>query len=220
MTVARKLKSAAAKQVKVDWETAQERAAADVWLSARPELAAVLALGDDRGKRQQVILQQLAWKAQRGPLSDAQVDLAFKLADQLATEPQPAEIAAGRREITGKLVAIKESFGAYGSSLRATVVHVEDGKKAVFNGTLPRSLYAAKVGDEVSMTATVEPRDEGFAFFKRPTKAVVVGGEEPDTCSACGDSEVYLLAHPTKDVMICEECHDNVMDDAYENGYA
>jgi hypothetical protein len=76
---------------------------------------------------------------------------------------------AGRVEIEGDVLSIKEYPGDYGIAIKCLLQC--DGYKLF--GTLPASLVAdAKVGDRISLTATVKEKEAGFGTYSRPT-----GGE-------------------------------------------
>lgn len=40
-----------------------------------------------------------------------------------------------------------------------------------------------------------------------------------DCCAICGDSECYLIPHPSKPTEVCEMCFDALGDRAFANGY-
>lgn len=170
------------------------------------------------------ILADLAEKVDLyGSLSDKQVALAFKIAGELENRVEVAKVtpAAGRTEIAGLVISEKESFGPYGSSIRITVKVEENGGEWLANGTAPASLLDATAGStlkgrEVRFSATVEPRDEGFAFFKRPTKAELIDDEstvESDSvpCEDCGTTSrpIEVIDGGMRGaVELCERCAD------------
>lgn len=90
----------------------------------------------------------------------------------------------GRGVITGTI--LRTEVKDNGFQLR-TVMTVLDDRGFKVWGTLPASLEGhfaadsgsewiegAQQGDRITFTATVEPKDETFGFFKRPTKAEVI----------------------------------------------
>lgn len=128
-----------------------------------------------------------------GSLTENQCTAILNAATEKA---QAVEVPEGRGTVTGKIVSVKRTENFYGYSAtvnyRATIV---DDRGFRVNGNLPSSLindlYAmweqehttghsdrahwediAK-GVRVTFTATLEPKETGFAFFKRPTKASI-----------------------------------------------
>lgn len=75
------------------------------------------------------------------------------------------DATAGRQVITGKVVSRKVEDGYYGVSDKIMVE--VNGGAIRFWGTNPKGMFDR--GDEVTFTATVEPKETGFAFFSRPT---------------------------------------------------
>lgn len=113
-----------------------------------------------------------------GSLSEAQVALAMKIAEQVAErEAQPAsEVVEGRGEVTGKILSIKwedNDFSYSGGMVCKIVVADERGFRLY--GTAPRAIAGEiEVGSRVAFTATLTAREAGFGFFKRPTGAKVL----------------------------------------------
>ena len=100
-----------------------------------------------------------------------------KREQQRQDEKRPAP--TGKVEFEGTVISIKESFGAYGASIRMTVkVTTEDGGAWVANGTVPAALLSDGErfgkGCTVKVKATLERgREDSFAFMKRPRAEVV-----------------------------------------------
>lgn len=102
-------------------------------------------------------------------------------AEALADAPPLAE---GRRSVVGEIVSTKYKETPYGTTLKMLVKDI-DGNKVW--GTVPRVLEDKTFGENgielkgqtVTFTATVERSrdDEHFGFFKKPTKAQIVGEE-------------------------------------------
>lgn len=133
------------------------------------------------------IVQDISEKLWRyGSLSDAQIDLVFKIqkqeadrearreADALLLADAPA-LTTERQEITGTVISVRARDGyAYGTTEYKMTVKLDNGNKVW--GTIPNSIF-----DEVwdndntrvtfSATIVVSDDDEHFGFFKRPTKA-------------------------------------------------
>ena len=157
---------------------------AEKFVAMHPGLAEALDVDHD-------ISRDLKFKLGKyGDLSDRQVALAFRLRDQVAADAAKraawqserdaeAKVAAptGRVSIRGVVLSIKEHSSAYGDCLKMTVkVKTADGMWLAW-GTIPGSIAAdVRKGDEVAFDGEVEAgREPHFAFFKRPTKASIVG---------------------------------------------
>lgn len=85
------------------------------------------------------------------------------------TEPCPE----GKTTITGVVVGTKWAEGYMGDSvLKMTVV---DDRGFRVWGTVPSSILAdIDTGTRVQFNCTVQPKDDTFGFFKRPTRATVI----------------------------------------------
>lgn len=77
----------------------------------------------------------------------------------------------GRGVITGRV--LRTDIKDNGFQLR-TVFTVLDDRGFKVWGTVPAAIDVVEAGQRVTFTATVEPKDETFGFFKRPTKAEVI----------------------------------------------
>jgi len=98
---------------------------------------------------------------------------------QAASAAAAGPIAAGRREVSGRILSVKEKETDFGITVKMLVL-ADNGHK--FYGTVPSNIVMeAKAGDRVTLTATVEPSatDPAFAFLSRPTKAVLTPAEAP-----------------------------------------
>jgi hypothetical protein len=85
------------------------------------------------------------------------------------------DVPEGKQAIKGEVVSIKWHDHAFGSTMKM-VVKVEQGW-AVW-GSVPDAIaIEVEVGDTVTFTAGVtrSDRDPKFGFFKRPTKAAIIG---------------------------------------------
>ena len=117
-------------------------------------------------------------KARRYALSEKQIavcnsiiERANERAAKAAAEAETAVNApSGRCEIEGEVVSIKEYDGDYGHVVKILVAC--EGYKCF--GTAPRSIVEeVKRGYRVSLTATLQPKERGFAIFSRPAKATL-----------------------------------------------
>lgn len=119
-----------------------------------------------------------------GSISDAQraglekAVAGFEKFQQVKADRIAAQVPApeGKVQIEGIIVKFKCVENCYGSTLKMLVEC--DGYKVW--GSVPKALMDAVLDDTVRFTATVERSrdDESFAFFKRPTKAVIVNEEQ------------------------------------------
>lgn len=84
------------------------------------------------------------------------------------------KVRDGRQIIEGNIKSIKEADAYSRFPARKMLVLREDGWK--FWGSVPSALTdrEVKVGDKVSLSATIKVKDVGFGFFSRPSKATVV----------------------------------------------
>ena len=87
--------------------------------------------------------------------------------EELDKEKDLVEVEAGRREITGTLLATKRVESRFGVTYKMMLQC--DGYRLF--GTIPASLSDIEIGDVVTLTATIEPQEKGFAYFSRPAKA-------------------------------------------------
>lgn len=132
-----------------------------------------------------------------GKLTEKQAAAVLRIAQETAERAEKAvEVPTGREVITGKILSVKraESFYGYTPTVnyRATI---EDDRGFRVNGNLPGALIddlfamweqehtqghsdrehwedIAK-GVRVSFTATLEPKENGFGFFRRPARASI-----------------------------------------------
>jgi hypothetical protein len=81
-------------------------------------------------------------------------------------------VPAGRQEIEGEIVSIKQyDDGRFGVQVKMLV---KCGGFKVF-GSVPSAISeAAAPGVRVKFSAEIEPKEVGFGFFKRPSKAAIV----------------------------------------------
>jgi hypothetical protein len=154
-------------------------------LAANPGLNA--ALHTDHDISADLRAKLIKW----GSLSDKQVALARKLAREANTPTPPGETEvlppAGRMVVTGRVVSAKWVDNDFGDALKMLVkVTAPDGVYRLW-GTVPRAIVntveangvgpdgtaAALKGLAVTFTAKVEPKEPGFGFYSRPTKATV-----------------------------------------------
>jgi len=171
-----------------DRAAAKKKAKTDAIYSANVARCPALArLTDDdfRGQFDGFVIDIRA-KSFSFALSDRQADaltraveakdafLARRAAQKAEAIANAKPIPAGRVEIEGTVLSIKEysltvGYNTNVTSLKALIQC--DGYKLF--GTLPASIVEeAKVGDRVSLTATVKEKEAGFGTYSRPT-----GGE-------------------------------------------
>lgn len=119
----------------------------------------------------------------KGEISDKQRAVVLKIAKQEAereaTEQQRkaglTNLEAGKQEITGTILNFKDCESQYGVTTKM-LLQLDNGNRLF--GTCPRSLMSndkVQRGSKVAFVATVEPKETGFGFFSRPTKARLVG---------------------------------------------
>lgn len=127
-------------------------------------------------------LRDIASKARRFALSEGQIktldSIVAKVAERAeqaaAEEATLVDPPAGRCEIEGEVISVKVQDGRFGRQVKLLVKC--DGFKAY--GTCPASLDDVERGVRVRLTATVQPKERGFAFWSRPTKASIVTAVE------------------------------------------
>ena len=103
------------------------------------------------------------------------VEWAARRKQDVAEAALAPDVPEGKQAIKGEVVSIKWHDHAFGSTMKM-VVKVEQGW-AVW-GSVPEAIaIEVEVGDTVTFTATVtrSDRDPKFGFFKRPTKAAIIG---------------------------------------------
>lgn len=152
-------------------ERKRKEEAAESFLAEIPGLREALALDHP-------ILRDLAGSLRSwGGLTGRQVDLALKLAADLAQPKAEVPVSDKRLVIEGVVKSTKtsENWG-FGSTLKMLVeVETEAGSFRLF-GTVPDSLLDGRllIGARVQFSAKVERSrdDSSFGFFSRPTKAV------------------------------------------------
>lgn len=118
--------------------------------------------------------------AQYGSLSAAQISLARKLAAEAATpaeeKPKVVMPPAGRVQLEGIILSLKEHEGAYGFQMKMLVeVTTPAGCFRVF-GTRPTASVTPSKGSRIRFNAMVQPKEPGFGYFSKPTSAEVIGG--------------------------------------------
>lgn len=118
-------------------------------------------------------LQDVANSLQvRGSLSAKQVDYAVKALDKLENPEPVGQLEDGRQTIEGTVLKVKWYENDFGGAFKMTVK--TDDNCRVW-GTVPSSISSDELeGKRVRFDASVTVKDEGFGFFKRPTKAEVL----------------------------------------------
>lgn len=86
---------------------------------------------------------------------------------------KPVPVTEDRVEITGAIIKEYTTTNEYGTTEKMTVL---DDRGFTVNGTVPSSIYAARLGDRVTFFAKLDlkPTDKYFAWYKRPTKAKII----------------------------------------------
>ena len=158
---AREASAAKREAARLDRVAKIEKIAAQ-WRQDNAEL--VSALANYQGSNKYLIEYRDSLECDTFYLGDSQSDFAQ---EKLAEEQDLVEVEAGRREITGTLLATKRVESRFGVTYKMMLQC--DGYRLF--GTIPAALSDIEIGDVVSMTATVEPQDQGFAYFSRPAKA-------------------------------------------------
>lgn len=168
---AERAQAAARERARIDALAAEFRA-------AHPALVAALEANAEQNGFYASLLANLA---RYGSLTDRQITAAERavardaeraVRDQAltATAPPAAPVLTGTVTITGTVQAVRTDETPYGPQRKMRVV--DDRGFAVW-GSVPNAIYAAKRGDRVTFTATVEASsdDPTFGFFKRPRRA-------------------------------------------------
>jgi ribosomal protein S11 len=150
-------------------------AEARTFLAATPGLARALTARTSITRK---FARQLAT---RGSLSERQVEVAIEVAQREAHQATLTEIEVpeGRQMIEGTILKISEyenRFSYGGGSVWKMLVAVErNGERFRIFGSVPTAIhFDAERGTKVRFAATLEPKEKGFGFFKRPAKAEVV----------------------------------------------
>lgn len=134
------------------------------------------------------IISDIDWRfRQTGSISEKQIALVFKIAQQEAERVQRAaereaqaqalrdagvRVPTGRGTVVGTVISVKGVESAYGFVTKM-LVQSDEGWKVW--GTMPRSLDA-EVGNRVTFKASITQSDDDpvFGFFSRPTNAALV----------------------------------------------
>jgi hypothetical protein len=177
----RKARAAIKRQEARERAAARKRAARerayDAALVADPELKEAFEASH------KIILSISDQLFRKGEITDKQRTAAIKIAKQekerAAQETERktglTNLEAGKQEITGTILNFKDVESQYGITTKM-LVQLDNGNRLF--GTCPRSLMSdekVQRGSKVAFVATVEPKETGFGFFSRPTKACLVG---------------------------------------------
>lgn len=148
-------------------ELSDQRWAEWAALPSETRAAVVVAANEAKGEFGESIRRGLR---QRGRLTPGQIVALMKPkapAAEKVTAKVVTPLTAGRQPIKGTVVSLKNVAGDYGMQLKM-LVKLESGAR-VF-GTVPTKIAeTVKAGDEVSLVATVQPKEADFGFFSRPT---------------------------------------------------
>lgn len=101
-------------------------------------------------------------------------------AEHIAKAEAEIDVPEGRQTVTGRVISYKlvdNHFSYHGGT--TVKILVEDPRGFRIYGTAPAALLNDRdanelKGTEVEFTATLEGKEKGFGFFKRPTKAQFV----------------------------------------------
>ena len=163
---------------KAEEKAAKMDAAREAFLAEHEGLAEAL-------KTEHHIIEDLDYTlARNGELSEKQVALAFRIVEQVAEraaelDARPMEnVPEGRSEVTGEVVSLKWEDNSFSPSPYAPMVCkvvVADERGFRLYGTAPKAIREELAkGDRVTFAAALEPKEAGFGFFKRATKARVL----------------------------------------------
>jgi hypothetical protein len=128
-------------------------------------------------KQRALVLQLAEREAQRA------VKKAEWAAQEAARKANLTELEAGRQVLEGEIITVKDTQDYRGEWQAKILIQLANGNR-VF-GSLPRALefepgpHGGEVaidvqtlrGKQIKLTATVEPKETGFGFYKRPAKA-------------------------------------------------
>lgn len=93
-----------------------------------------------------------------------------KIEEGKRSQGELVEVSEGRQPITGVVLSFKEYESEYGFTVKMLVQC--DGYRAW--GSRPNIAGGIGIGDTVEFSGDVTPKEIGFCFYKRPTKARVV----------------------------------------------
>lgn len=93
-------------------------------------------------------------------------------AEQAERDAKATDVPAGKHTVEGTILTVKTEDNPFGYGCVVKML-VDCGTYRLW-GTKPTSLDDARRGFRVRFTANLEPRERGFGFFKRPTKAEIV----------------------------------------------
>jgi hypothetical protein len=109
-------------------------------------------------------------------LTDAQVAALWKaITDEAERLAKEIEVPEGRQVVEVEVLKVRDeedTFSPYGGTVWKMLVQA-DGFRLY--GSVPSSIVGAiERGSRVRFTATLQPKETGFGFYKRPTKAEVL----------------------------------------------
>jgi hypothetical protein len=161
-----------AEKARREAEAAEARFAAEkaTWNETNSDLRDALARYFERGPRD--LMRYAAELAEYGILSDEDTTKArAAIAREAERQAALVDVPEGRQVVEGRVRSVKVIESAYGSTLKMLVE--TDAGYRVF-GSVPTSLYDVEPGAVVRFTATLTPKERGFGFYSRPTKAAIV----------------------------------------------
>lgn len=153
---------------------AEKREAREIFVQENGDLVAAL---EAYAGHSRFILEARADVVLHGEtLTEAQVAALRKAIDdeaqRLAAE---IEVPEGRQVVEAEVLKVKDeedTFSPYGGTVWKMLVQA-DGFRLY--GSVPSSLVGSiERGSRVRFTATLQPKETGFGFYKRPTKAEVL----------------------------------------------
>lgn len=105
-------------------------------------------------------------------VTEGRISALEKAADKLEAEAlllsTAPKLETGRHEISGVVLTIKTVESPYGLQDKM-LVKLDNGNRVY--GSVPSSIYPDR-GDRVKLTATIDPKEDHFGFYSRPTKAI------------------------------------------------
>lgn len=171
LKTARKAKRDAVTQARMNASRDRNRTARAGFLAAHPGLEAALELDH-------YIIASIAQSFTRFcKLSEKQVALVMKIANEIQNPPEPEKLASaptGRVKFTGTVIKAEARDGFRGVEIKITVKVTTPAGNWLAWGTAPSGLfdrytYDQLRGQQVEITATLAPgRDAHFALMSRP----------------------------------------------------
>lgn len=152
---------------------AEKRAARETFVQENGDLVAALEAYDGHSR---FVLEARTDVVRDGEtLTEAQVAALWKaIRDEEERLAAEIDVPEGRQIVEGDVLKISEyedTFSPYGGTVLKMLVQA-DGFRLF--GSVPSSLSGVERGSRVRFTATLQPKETGFGFYKRPTKAEIL----------------------------------------------